>query len=370
MINEDTKNVKSAKTSREVGPEQSQHTQLTQQAQQAQQVQQVQRALREALLLRHGQEQEPQRSSSRDSLRSLQQLVHRGDTSGHGKRYIYDDSSSYGTARAGSAARSDTGTTTTNYLRPRMQFTGYQISGYKKYQVVITLKTVNLPLGGVSSPSPHVRGFLTIRGLTNQHPEITTFFDAFAGHACSSQATRSQGTRSTKGFLTIRGLTNQHPEITTFFDAFAVNHSEFGFLSSSWARDSPMGSCRADDQTDLEHWLNFPAFKQLFLSGCSQSQEEPPTLNDIIDGTYEFSNYLEQRFVFMRWKEKYLVPEELADGVEGASYDGFYYIVHDQVTGNIQGFYYHQDAEKFQQLELMPCAETAGDCSSCGFEMA
>lgn len=329
MINEDTKNVKSAKTSREVGPEQSQHTQLTQQAQQAQQVQQVQRALREALLLRHGQEQEPQRSSSRDSLRSLQQLVHRGDTSGHGKRYIYDDSSSYGTARAGSAARSDTGTTTTNYLRPRMQFTGYQISGYKKYQVVITLKTVNLPLGGVSSPSPHVRGFLTIRGLTNQHPEITTFFDAFA-----------------------------------------VNHSEFGFLSSSWARDSPMGSCRADDQTDLEHWLNFPAFKQLFLSGCSQSQEEPPTLNDIIDGTYEFSNYLEQRFVFMRWKEKYLVPEELADGVEGASYDGFYYIVHDQVTGNIQGFYYHQDAEKFQQLELMPCAETAGDCSSCGFEMA
>ncbi|CDF89633.1 ZYBA0S04-08966g1_1 [Zygosaccharomyces bailii CLIB 213] len=329
MINEDTKNVKSAKTSREVGPEQSQHTQLTQQAQQAQQVQQVQRALREALLLRHGQEQEPQRSSSRDSLRSLQQLVHRGDTSGHGKRYIYDDSSSYGTARAGSAARSDTGTTTTNYLRPRMQFTGYQISGYKKYQVVITLKTVNLPLGGASSPSPHVRGFLTIRGLTNQHPEITTFFDAFA-----------------------------------------VNHSEFGFLSSSWARDSPMGSCRADDQTDLEHWLNFPAFKQLFLSGCSQSQEEPPTLNDIIDGTYEFSNYLEQRFVFMRWKEKYLVPEELADGVEGASYDGFYYIVHDQVTGNIQGFYYHQDAEKFQQLELVPCAETAGDCSSCGFEMA
>ena len=34
------------------------------------------------------------------------------------------------------------------------------------------------------------------------------------------------------------------------------------------------------------------------------------------------------------------------EGVDGASYDGFYYIVHDQVTGNIQGFYYHQDARK------------------------
>lgn len=354
MINEDTKNVKCAKAPRErpqqVVPEQQAQEQ---QVQQAQQVQQVQQALRNALLLRQGQEQEPQRCSSRDSLRSLQQLVDRGDSDGSsssGKRYMYDDRSSYGAARdasATTAARSDAGTTTTNYLRPRMQFTGYQISGYKKYQVVITLKTVNLPLGGASSPSPHVTGFLTIRGLTNQHPEITTFFDAYA-----------------------------------------VNHSEFGFLSSSWAKDSPVASCRADDQTDLEHWLNFPAFKQLFLSGGSEShskggcggrpdshrgqedQQELPTLNDVIDGTYEAGNYLEQRFVFMRWKEKYLVPEELADGVEGASYDGFYYIVHDQVTGNIQGFYYHQDAEKFQQLELVPLADTAGDCSSCGFEMA
>lgn len=57
----------------------------------------------------------------------------------------------------------------------------------------------------------------------------------------------------------------------------------------------------------------------------------------------------------MKWKEKFLVPDALLmEGVDGASYDGFYYIVHDQVTGNIQGFYYHQDAEKFQQLELVP----------------
>lgn len=273
--------------------------------------------------------QEPQRSSSRDSLRSLQELADRGSDgdclSGSDKRYIQDDASSYGVS-VPSGARSDSCTTTTNYLKPRMEFTGYQISGYKKYQVLISLKTVNLPVCGAASPSPHVTGFLTIRGLTNQHPEITTYFEAFA-----------------------------------------VTHRELGFLSSGWPKESVMGSCRADDQTDLEHWLNFAAFKQLFLR---ESQDETPTLNSVIDGTCEFEDYLEQRFIFMRWKEKYLVPEDLSDGVEGASYDGFYYIVHDQVTGNIQGFYYHQDAEKFQQLELVPSAEAIGECSSCDFEMA
>lgn len=272
--------------------------------------------------------QEPQRSDSRDSLRSLQQLVGRGDEDADGchKPFINEDRSSYGMSVPLKNPRSDSCTTTTNFLRPRMQFTGYQISGYKKYQVVINLKTVGLPTCGTTPASPHVTGFLTIRGLTNQHPEITTYFEAFA-----------------------------------------VTHRELGFLSSSWSKDSVMSSCRADDQTDLEHWLNFPAFKQLFLHG---SQEGAPTLNDVIDGTCEFDNYLEQRFIFMRWKERYLVPEDLSDGVEGASYDGFYYIVHDQVTGNVQGFYYHKDAEKFQQLELVPSAAATGECFSCGFEMA
>ena len=73
----------------------------------------------------------------------------------------------------------------------------------------------------------------------------------------------------------------------------------------------------------------------------------------------------------MKWKEKFLVPDALLmEGVDGASYDGFYYIVHDQVTGNIQGFYYHQDAEKFQQLELVPSLKNKVESSDCSFEFA
>ncbi|CAR27410.1 hypothetical protein ZYGR_0I06840 [Zygosaccharomyces rouxii] len=326
MINESTKNVKGGKQQQQQPPyahEESADTVVSVTPTSAK-ASAVSAAVQLPGLLR----QEPQRSSSRDSLGSLQQLVDRGDEdcSGCDKPYIDEDWSSYGVSPPVRSPSSNSCTTTTNYLRPRMQFTGYQISGYKKYQVVINLKTVGLPTCGVTSASPHITGFLTIRGLTNQHPEITTYFEAFA-----------------------------------------VTHRELGFLSSSWSKDSVLNSCRADDQTDLEHWLNFPAFKELFLHG---SKDGAPTLNDVIDGTCEFDNYLEQRFVFMRWKEKYLVPEDLSDGVEGASYDGFYYIVHDQVTGNVQGFYYHKDAEKFQQLELVPSSETAVECSSCDFEMA
>lgn len=191
--------------------------------------------------------------------------------------------------------------TTTNFLKPSMIFTGYQISGYKKYQVTVTLKTVNFTKGSSNVTSPHMTGFLSINGLTNNHPEISTFFDAYA-----------------------------------------VTDSKFGFLSSTWDH---LNSLTSTDENDLEHWYNFPAFKQF------------KQFNNLID------DYLNERFIFMRWKEKFLIDDPSLDTIEGASYDGYYYIVHDQFTGNIQGFYYHKDAEKFQQLELMPYGKHPGNNS-------
>lgn len=276
--------------------------------------------------------------ASGDSLSSLQQFASSSplspSSSPLAKRFITEDNSDYTLSSESDPVcaalfnATSTSSTATNFLRPRMEFTGYQISGYKKYQVVVTLKTVDLPKDGISSLSPHLTGFLTIKGLTNQHPEISTYFESFA-----------------------------------------VTHKDLGFLSSTWSKDTTMDSYKADDQTDLEHWLNFPSFKQLFLNADS-GKAKTPTINDLLDGQESFDNYLEGRYIFMRWKEKFLVPDALIDGVEGASYDGFYYIVHDQVTGTIQGFYYHQDAEKFQQLELVPSFKSLNDCSNCTYEFA
>ncbi|SCW01270.1 LAFE_0D08878g1_1 [Lachancea fermentati] len=231
------------------------------------------------------------------------------------RKYIVEDESRYG-CRSESCAVQSSGMTT--FLRPRMRYTGYQISGYKKYQVMVTLQTADLPHGECTVASPHVTGFLTIRGLTNQHPEITTFFEGFA-----------------------------------VMDTV-------GFLSS--AMPAELGALKGHDQIDLEHWLNFPCFKELCMH-TGDGADGNNVLHSIINGTYTHRDYLSNRFIYMRWKEKFLVPDAEIDSVEGASYDGYYYIVHDQATGNILGFYYHKDAEKFQQLELVPVYDQcSGDC--------
>ncbi|CCK68602.1 glucose-induced degradation complex subunit VID24 KNAG_0B01550 [Huiozyma naganishii CBS 8797] len=252
--------------------------------------------------------------SSRDSLQSLQQLVETDhlvpalDSSLLREKYLFGDSSSYGEVSREGPARSFT--RDTNFLKSKMSYTGYQISGYKKYQVSVELQTVDFPVG-------------QRRDSQVLQPHMT-------------------------GFLTIKGLTNNHPEISTFFDCYAVTSNKFGFLSSSWG-DTPIAQCfAASEQTDMVHWLNFPAFKQLEMANRDKQVNYVP-------------DYLNHRYIFMRWKEKFLVPDPFVNSVEGASYDGFYYIVHDQYTGNIQGFYYHEDAEKFQQLELVPCPHTPGN---------
>lgn len=244
------------------------------------------------------------------------------------------------------------------FLQPRMRYVGYQLSGYKRYQVTVEIKSAALA-PALGTQSPHVTGFLTIQGLTHANPQITTFFEGYA-----------------------------------------VDFREIGFLSSSWAHDPVLNHFMADDRVDLEHWLNFPSFRNLFLPGASDgplqstlkattpkaNNDDTLTSNDdsttanaddtaihqFVNGSTTYpKNFLNERYIFMRWKERFLVPDAFVESVEGASFDGFYYVVIDQITGNIQGFYYHPEAERFQQLELIPSLESQAQCnSSCTLQMA
>jgi hypothetical protein len=54
----------------------------------------------------------------------------------------------------------------------------------------------------------------------------------------------------------------------------------------------------------------------------------------------------------MRWKEHFLVPDHRVRTINGASFEGFYYICFNQVRGEVSGIYFHSRSEKFQQLEL------------------
>ncbi|KAL1742379.1 vacuolar import and degradation protein-domain-containing protein [Schizophyllum fasciatum] len=103
------------------------------------------------------------------------------------------------------------------------------------------------------------------------------------------------------GYLSIRGLTDDWPELTTYFDAEIVG-SRHGFLTRKW---------NASEQDDMMHWQRFPAFKAV----KHELQKPSYTLPDRDRGA-----------IFMRWKERFLVPDHRVQDINGASFAGFYYV--------------------------------------------
>lgn len=61
-------------------------------------------------------------------------------------------------------------------------------------------------------------------------------------------------------------------------------------------------------------------------------------------------------YIFMRWKELFLVPDHKLVEVRGASYSGFYYVCMRVKTGSLEGYYYHNNSDpyfaKFSSLIL------------------
>uniref|UniRef100_A0A0W0FLE3 Protein kinase domain-containing protein n=1 Tax=Moniliophthora roreri TaxID=221103 RepID=A0A0W0FLE3_MONRR len=194
------------------------------------------------------------------------------------------------------------------------------------------------------------------------------------------------------GYLRICGLTNDWPELTTYFDAEIIG-SRHGFLTQNWG---------ATEQEDLVHWSRFPAFRHV----KHELQKPRLTMCDRDRGA-----------VFMRWKEKFLVPDHRVQDITGASFAGFYYVcvdfnpsttktlesehmpltpendeldssvisssqklefprrrrdsstrrrgrsasatrVHTTPTATMSGFYFHQNSEPYQQLSLSHVPES------------
>ncbi|KAF8623455.1 hypothetical protein AX15_006241 [Amanita polypyramis BW_CC] len=103
------------------------------------------------------------------------------------------------------------------------------------------------------------------------------------------------------GYLRIRGLTDDWPELTTYFDAEIIGN-RYGFLTQNWG---------ASENDDMIHWSRFPAFKQI----RPELREPMLTMTDRDRGA-----------VFMRWKERFLVPDHRVQDISGASFAGFYYV--------------------------------------------
>jgi hypothetical protein len=134
------------------------------------------------------------------------------------------------------------------------------------------------------------------------------------------------------GYLQICGLTPDHPTLTTFFTGEIIGgpHQKYSFRT----RDASWG---ASDKTDLTHWARFPAWRPLSL----QAKRD---INFVYPRSHE--NWWQQETIFMRWKEHFLVPDYKLKSIQGASFEGFYYICFDQLEGRVSGIYFHSKSEK------------------------
>ncbi|KAI8906923.1 vacuolar import/degradation protein Vid24 [Gorgonomyces haynaldii] len=164
-------------------------------------------------------------------------------------------------------------------LYPSSVFKGHQNSGKSSYQVLVELKHVDLR-------DSFLCGYLKINNLTEEWPELCTYFEA---------------------------------------EIIGPKHS---FLTRKWD---------ADESIDVQHWSKFPHFENL--------------VHEFNDDhfVYDFEN---SDFVYMRWKEHFLVPDHKIKTISGASFAGFYYICYQKSTRQIMGLYFHQNSEWFQHLSL------------------
>ncbi|KAL7271359.1 hypothetical protein RUND412_005890 [Rhizina undulata] len=132
------------------------------------------------------------------------------------------------------------------------------------------------------------------------------------------------------GYLRIKGLTEDHPTLTTYFEGEMIG-DKYTFQT----RRPEWGS---SDKNDFQHWARFPAYRPL------------ATKAKRVD--FHYKDFAQREYIFMRWKEYFLVPDHTVKQISGASFEGFYYICFNQVSGSVSGIYFHAKSEKFQKLDL------------------
>jgi len=135
------------------------------------------------------------------------------------------------------------------------------------------------------------------------------------------------------GYLMIKGLTDDYPHLTTFFHGEIIG-KKHPFLTRKWD---------ADEEIDKKHWGKFMAFYQFAKTFNSDA--------------FNYDQLKETDYVFMRWKEQFLVPDYKVRDINGASFAGFYYISLQKSNASIEGYYYHKNSEWFQSLSLTHAPE-------------
>jgi len=114
------------------------------------------------------------------------------------------------------------------------------------------------------------------------------------------------------GYLSIQHLTDAHPHLTTFFTGEIIG-PDFGFITGS--------RFGASENDDMRHWGRFEQFRR------------PATRGDMVRPELFFRDPQPDRsrgetrakdrdFMFLRIKERFLVPDHRVRDISGASFAG------------------------------------------------
>ncbi|WWD16382.1 hypothetical protein CI109_100808 [Kwoniella shandongensis] len=122
------------------------------------------------------------------------------------------------------------------------------------------------------------------------------------------------------GYLSISHLTDSHPHLTTFFTGEIIG-PKYGFITGS--------RFGATEHDDMRHWGRFEQFRR---PATRQDMVRPELFfrDPVPDRSRgEMGKGKERDFVFLRIKERFLVPDHKVRDISGASFAGFYFAMVD-----------------------------------------
>ena len=70
-----------------------------------------------------------------------------------------------------------------------------------------------------------------------------------------------------------------------------------------------------------------------------------PYSKNFNNDSFDYEALAQTDYVYMRWKEHFLVPDHTIKDITGASFAGFYYICFQKSTSQVEGYYFHRNSE-------------------------
>lgn len=105
------------------------------------------------------------------------------------------------------------------------------------------------------------------------------------------------------GTFTVHNLTSEHNLLRTYFEGQLIGITNTALLN------------------EIKYWTKFPCWKSEFEDGS-------PSYNPF-----------KSKYLYLKIKELFLLPNPRIESVNGASIDGFYYCCYNKMSDSFGGFY-------------------------------